>query len=899
MKKLLIVDGHSLLFRAFFGIPFLSTSEGIPTNAVYGFLRMIMNLLTQERPDMALVAFDAPGPTFRHESFDLYKANRAPMPEDLRPQIPLAQRLLDDLGVAHLETPGFEADDIIGTLTKKAESEGWKTVVVTGDKDSLQLVSESVEVWLNNRGVTDVTRYTPEMVKDKTGVTPGQIVDLKALKGDASDNIPGVPGVGDKTAASLIQEFGSVENLLGNLESVKRLSLRAALQQHGDRVVQNKELVTIVRDMALSTDWDQWQWEPPQPDRLRQILESYEFRALIRELGVEAEPETATEEFQWTICETGDEIEAVAQAIKACGSCAVCFDYAAGGRASEVLAGLALYWGDDNAAYVPLACTTQSTGQGALFDEQVPGPMVDVTPLEQVLADPSVRKVTHDLKRALVALAKAGGERILSWKEGQAGPTADLLIMSYLLNPLRQEHPIEEIYRELLGASLPTEGESPARTCRQAVAAWKVLPLVEKEMEAGNLRPLYDQVEHPLIAVLASMEHDGMLLDVDHLRVFDGRLGTEIQSLEADIHRLTGEPFNIGSPKQLQQILFEKLNLPRGRKTKTGYSTDASVLEKLAKDHEVVQKILDYRELTKLKSTYVEGLLNLVDPRTRRVHTLLKQTGSATGRLSSAEPNLQNIPIRTELGREIRRAFICPPETHRLVSADYSQIELRVLAHISQDARLLHAFRNDEDIHTRTAADLYQVGPAGVEPEMRRTAKVINFGIAYGMSSYGLAANLDIGPSEAQVIIDSYFATFPGVRAYMESIAAQARHTGYVTTLLGRRRSLPDINSPNRQAREFAERTAINTPIQGTAADIIKCAMVAISARMASEGLQTRMTLQVHDELVFEVVREEFPRVVPLIKESMENALQLAVPLKVEVKAGDNWRDMDRVSDER
>ncbi|MBI3922724.1 MAG: DNA polymerase I, partial [Armatimonadetes bacterium] len=816
MKKLLIVDGHSLLFRAFFGIPFLSTSEGIPTNAVYGFLRMIMNLLTQERPDMALVAFDAPGPTFRHESFDLYKANRAPMPEDLRPQIPLAQRLLDDLGVAHLETPGFEADDIIGTLTKMAESEGWKTVVVTGDNDSLQLVSESVEVWVNNRGVTDVTRYTPEMVKDKTGVTPGQIVDLKALKGDASDNIPGVPGVGDKTAASLIQEFGSVENLLGNLESVKRLSLRAALQQHGDRVVQNKELVTIVRDMALSTDWGQWQWEPPQPDRLRQILESYEFRALIRELGVEADPETTTEEFQWTTCETGDEIAAVAQAIKACGSCAVCFDYAVGGRASEVLAGLALYWGDDNAAYVPLACTTQSTGQGALFDEQVPGPTVDVGPLEQVLADPSVRKVTHDLKRALVAMAKSGAGRGFSWKEGQAGPTADLLIMSYLLNPLRQEHPIEEIYRELLGASFPTEGESPARTCRQAVAAWKVLPLVEKEMEAGNLRPLYDQVEHPLVAVLASMEHDGMLLDVDHLRVFDGRLGTEIQSLEADIHRLAGERFNIGSPKQLQQILFEKLNLPRGRKTKTGYSTDASVLEKLAKDHEVVQKILDYRELTKLKSTYVEGLLNLVDPRTRRVHTLLKQTGSATGRLSSAEPNLQNIPIRTELGREIRRAFICPPETHRLVSADYSQIELRVLAHISQDARLLHAFRNDEDIHTRTAADLYHVEPDGVEPEMRRTAKVINFGIAYGMSSYGLAANLDINPAEAQVIIDSYFATFPGVGAYMESIVAQARQTGYVTTLLHRRRSLPDINSPNRQAREFAERTAINTPIQGT-----------------------------------------------------------------------------------
>lgn len=897
MKKLLLVDGHSLVFRAFFAIPHLSSSDGTPTNALFGFLRMLFALLDQEQPDAVVVAFDAHAPTFRHESFEAYKANRAAMPDELRAQIPIIHRVLDDFGVPRMETPGFEADDIIGTLSKQAERSGWKTLIITGDNDSLQLVSDVTEVLVNNRGVTEVTRYTPETVCQKIGVSPGQVTDVKALMGDTSDNIPGVPGIGEKTASALIQEFGSLEDVLSHVESVKRPAQRKALEEHREDVLRNKRLVTIVRDMDIPIRWDDWRWQRPTPEQLRKVLEPLELRTLIRELGAEEKPGVPCGELRWRKVETAEELESLVREVRESHRCAVYFDIPTGERTGEEVLGLALAWSDSDSAYVPLTKPRdEGIGEG-LFAEAVPQASVDTNLLWDALAGPGRSVVTHDCKRAAVA-GGIRGRTALTFNRGiSATFTADALVLAYLLNPSRQDHPIEVIHQELLGELLPEVHGVESRACQRAVGLWRLYPLLEKEIETRDLRSLYCEVEHPLLDILAAMELHGMLLDVEHLRRLAEFLAGDIATLEKSIHALAGKSFNIGSTKQLQQILFEKLNLPRGRKTKTGYSTDASVLEKLATDHQVVREILEYRELTKLKSTYVDGLLNIANSQTHRVHTLLKQTGSATGRLASAEPNLQNVPIRTEPGREIRRAFIAPPGTHRLIAADYSQIELRVLAHVSRDPRLMEAFHHNEDIHTRTAADIYHVDPGEVNAEMRRTAKVINFGIAYGMSPFGLATNLNIGPAEAQIIIDSYFATFPGVRGYMESIVESARSTGYVTTLLNRRRYLPDINSPNRQAREFAERTAINTPIQGSAADIIKSAMVVVHRRLLDQRMKTHMVLQVHDELIFEVANEEIERAASLIREVMETAVPLAVPVTVEVKVGDNWRDMQRVAE--
>jgi len=883
MRKLLLVDGHSLLYRAFFALPHLSTSTGLPTNALYGFLRMLFLLVKQYRPEALLVAFDAPGPTFRHAKFPPYKANRPPMPEALLTQVELLPKILDELGIAYIEVPNFEADDIIGTLSQRAEQEGFETLIVTGDNDALQLVSGKTKVLVNTRGVSEVVEYTPEKVEEKLGVPPEKVVDLKALQGDTSDNIPGVPGFGPKTAATLLQKFGSVENLLQHLDDLPRPAQRQALAAHRDEVMRNKELVRIAREIDLQPAWSQWKWEFPSGERLRQVLEPLEFASLIKDFAEAVETTTPATSCQQVA--TAEELEQLITAIKQTKEFALCCDWAEGG---ESIRGVSLAWGENNVAYLPLVLLPDDGH--TLFSEETKHESATKCALAALLSDGGVRWFTHDAKRVCLALERAG---ILPPTISLTHLKADTFIMAYLLNPTRQEHPLPDLSSHYLHRAMPVTNDPKEAACVSAEAMLSLVPVLQAELEARELDTLYEQVEHPLIEVLAAMERQGMLLDLAHLRSLAERLRAQITSLEKQIYELAGEPFNIGSTKQLQKILFEKLNLQHGRRTKTGYSTNAAVLEKLAGEHEIVRKILEYRELTKLNSTYVEGLLKLVDQETRRIHTSFRQTGSATGRLSSVEPNLQNIPIRTELGREIRRAFVAPSDDWVLLSADYSQIELRVLAHITGDSRLQRAFHNDEDIHTRTAADIYGCSAENVTAEMRRTAKVINFGIAYGMSAYGLAENLSIPPEEAQVIIDSYFQTYPGVRRYTEEIVAEARRLGYVTTLLKRRRPIPDIRSPNRQAREFAERAAINSPIQGSAADIIKVAMVKLHHQLLARGFRSRMVLQVHDELVFEVPRDEITAVAPVIRKEMESAYPLVVPLKVDLEIGNNWRDME------
>jgi len=906
-KKFLLIDGHSLLFRAFFAIPHLSNSKGVPTNALYGFVRMLFSLLKQHSPDALVVAFDAHGPTFRHAAFTEYKANREAMPDELSTQVQLAHEVLDALGVAHMEALGFEADDIIGTLSRRAELDGFQTLIVTGDNDALQLVSEKTTVVVNTRGVSEVVHYTPEKVEEKLGVPPDKVIDLKALQGDTSDNIPGVPGIGAKTAASLLQEFGSLQNLLERLSDVHRPAQRKALEEHREQVLRNRELVAIVRDMDLEARWSDWEWTFPSPQKLREVFEPFEFTGLVKECGDNDEPESSAR-VHWEVVDSPADLQKLLSAVRQAGEFAVCLDM--GGNISALLQGVAIAWGDEKVAYLRGSMSPSNTAPEtcneprSLFAEGSEDASLRTKSstrthsstftdaISQLFSNETLRWVAHDAKRFARALSQGG---VVDPALAVRSLSGDVLIMAYLLNPAKQDHPIPELSAQYLGRPMSLPDDAAEAACVSARVILEVAPALKAELHARDLWTLYADIEHPLIETLSLMEIRGMPLDIDYLHTFSTRLTRDIASLEAEIHDLAGEPFNIGSTKQLQVILFEKLNLPRGRKTKTGYSTNAAVLDKLASDHEIVRKILDYRELTKLNSTYADGLLKLVHPATRRVHTSFRQTGSATGRLSSAEPNLQNIPIRTELGREIRRSFVAPEDGWVLLAADYSQIELRVLAHVTEDPRLVQAFQNDEDIHTRTAADIYQVQPEDVVSEMRRTAKVINFGIAYGMSSYGLGANLSLPPFEAQVIIDSYFATFPGVQRYMEEIVAQARRDGFVTTLLKRRRPIADINSPNRQAREFAERAAINSPIQGTAADIIKLAMVMLHRQLTAGAYRTRMLLQVHDELVFEVPLEELDAVVPLVRRSMESAYVLSVPLKVDVEVGPNWRDMERL----
>jgi DNA polymerase-1 len=881
--RLFLIDGSSYIFRAFFAIGHLSNSKGLPTNATYGFTQMLLKVLKDRQPDYLAVVLDSKAPTFRSEIYKEYKANRPAMPEGMAPQIPYIKKIIEAYRISTLEVDGYEADDVIGTVAKGVESEA-DVVIITGDKDILQLVSDRITTY----DTMKEKKFGVEEVIERFGVRPEQAVEVMGLAGDAIDNIPGVPGIGEKTAMELIKVFGSIDNLLTHLDQVHQKKVREKLEVYGGQARLSRELATIRTDVPISLHLKDFALRSPDVKSLREIFKTLEFNKLLKDLP---EEERASRRDYHLITDQ-DEFLALLENLRRTGFFAVDTETTALYPMWADLVGISFSQTPHKAFYVPVGHRPLEARK------QLPLHWV-LENLKPLLEDSKVRKVGQNIKYDWIVLKQHGIH---------LRGIEDTMIASYLLNPTRHNHNLSDIAREYLDRSVTDYKDvvgtgqkavtfdqvdlEKARdySCEDADVTFQLAHLLFPKLEQGGLKDLYDQVELPLSIVLAKMEMNGVKIDVDLLRDLSKEFESQLQQMIERIYGLAGETFNINSSQQLGKILFEKLKLPVVKKTKTGYSTDVDVLTRLSLQHGLPLEVLAYRNLTKLKSTYIDALPKLVHPETGRIHTSYNQTVTATGRLSSSNPNLQNIPIRTDEGNRIRQAFI-PEKNWLIVSADYSQIELRILAHLSQDERLVEAFRRDEDIHTRTASEIFGVPMEEVNPMMRREAKVINFGIIYGMSAYGLAQQLNTDPKIAQAYIDGYFKRYTGVHAYIEKSLVEARQKGYVTTLLGRRRYLPDMNSPTTTIRQASERMAINTPLQGTAADIIKVAMIRIQNRLEEPGHATRMIMQVHDELVFEVPEEETEGVTPLIQHEMESVMDLTIPLKVSVYSGRNWAE--------
>ena len=863
-ERFYLVDGPSYLYRAYHAIGHLSTSRGLPTNATLGMTMMLWKLLREDQPSYMGVAWDAPGPTVRHQQFEAYKIQRPGMPKDLVEQIPWVRRSLEALGLPLLEAPGYEADDILATAARRLRDTSIDLVLVTADKDALQLVDSRVTV-LSVLGRTgERVLYDAPKVEERWGVPPARIPDILALMGDSIDNIPGVPGVGEVTAQKLLREFGSLEALYANLAVVTGPKLREALARNRDQAFLSRQLAVLEGTLPIELDLDRFRVREPEWERLRALWTELEFSALLRQIPARAVTLPAG---TVPVLDAAGWRDFLARA-----GPRLALEPVFGGSAPDLtLHGVA--------AYAPEA--------GAVYHVGWPG------------LPAGVQIVGHDTK-ALVGWAR-GTEVSLG-----AGGVDDTAVAAYLLNSGRSGYPLDQLTAEAGGAAVPGVLETllvgapvsdaePAQlaawTGARAEGVWRLAASQAPLLREHGLESLYETLEVPLVPILADMERVGIRADPERLGQLTKELDTQLDALLREIHQLAGEAVNPNSPKQLAVVLFEKLKLPVLKRTKTGYSTDVDVLEELALGHALPGKILEYRQLAKLKGTYADALPLLIHPRTGRIHTSFNQLVAATGRLSSSNPNLQNIPIRTELGRRIRQAFI-PDDGWCFVTADYSQIELRILAHFSEEPALVESFQRGEDIHTRTAAQIMGAAPEAVTSEMRRLAKVVNFGILYGLSGFGLSQAVSIGRAEAQRFIDDYFATHPRVRAYIDRVVAEGRAQGYVTTLLGRRRYLPELGARNPVARNAAERMAANAPIQGTASDIIKLAMVSLAAALAARGLRSRMLLQVHDELLLEVPEGETAVVRELLPEVMEAVVTLAVPLRVDVKAGRDWAEV-------
>ena len=864
-ERWFILDGPNYLFRAYHALPYLSTSKGLPSHAAFGMSTMVWKLLREESPEYFAVAWDPPGPTFREERFAAYKETRAPMPEDLRIQIPYVKALFEALRLPVLEVPGFEADDVLGTVVYRARELPVEVVLVTGDKDMLQLVGPKVQVMsATPRG--DRVVLDEAAVRAKWGVDPAQIPEVLALMGDAIDNIPGVPGVGEKTAVKLIGQFGSVERLYENLPLVGG-KLREILAAHRKQAFLSRDLATISTRVPIELGLEGFRRREPDWERLRALWGELELHTLLRQLPPPAV--SAVEEVPRL--EGADSLARYLGSLPAGVPLAVDW-MGEGGPPEPILAALGLYHPEAGAAVLvlpPHPARSPAGGEGSR--EGPSGGGADTVP------DLGGRTlIGHDLKALLE-----------HWMARGASPPAieDTAVAAYLINPARTSYRLEEVCAELLG-----EGPGLAPPGTRARWVWGLWEQEAAVLRDAGLSSLYEDLERPLVAVLAAMERHGIRVDPDRLGEFSKELALSLERITREIYSLAGEEFNIGSPKQLASILFEKLKLPPVKKTKTGYSTDADVLEQLALGHALPATILEHRTLAKLKSTYADALPTLINPRTGRIHTSFNQLVTATGRLSSSSPNLQNIPIRTELGRRIRAAFV-PEPGWRFLAADYSQIELRILAHVSGEESLIEAFRRGEDIHRRTAAEVFGVALEAVTPEQRDVAKTTNFSVIYGVTAFGLSRGLSITPREAQEYLTRFFARHPKVKAYLERTITEGRERGHVSTLMGRRRYLPELRSGNPNLRSFAERMATNAPIQGTAADLIKMAMVRMARALGAEELRSRILLQVHDELLFEAPPEEFPRLESLAREVMESAMTLAVPLRVDIKAGRDWAE--------
>ena len=856
----------SHIYRAYHAIQGLSNKQGLPTNAVYGFTNMLRKLIQEERPEYLAVAIDPPGPTIRHQQYEQYKATRRPTPEDLIQQLPYVLKVCEVLGVPVFSLDGYEADDVIGTLTRKAEAQDLEVVIVTIDKDMFQLVNDRVTVLDTRNG----TRLDPEKVEEKFGVRPPQVVDVLSLVGDSSDNIPGAPGIGAKGARALIKEFGSLEKLFASREQVSRKSYRESLEQNEEIIRKSQQLVTILEDLPLDLDLEEMELSDPDREATRDLFVELQFHKLLDEL---IPPSKATE-VQCRVVEDPQDWELLGKQLK--------------GRT----AALALFapTGDYRQESLEAIAVCGSEGEAWYLSEAVwHGQPEQMT---QLLAQ-SEEWVVHDLK-PLYRLAEQ-----LGWM--LPDNLQDTMLMAYLVDPNQTDFSLNRLTLEYLASGVgqleKAEGELfdpqlAGNLSEHAQAALRLFDALTPRIREQQLETLLEEIEIPLVRVLAAMEEYGVKVDTAILEKMSAEVSGHIEDLTGKIYAIAGQEFNLNSPRQLADVLFEELNLPVIKKTRKGghYATGVEVLEALAENYEIAGLILDYRELSKLQNTYLDALPRLVNPRTGRIHTSYNQMVASTGRLSSSNPNLQNIPIRSELGRKIRRGFIAEPG-YQILSADYSQIELRIMAHLSQDEVLLEAFRKGEDVHERTAQEVFGMSAMMNPKEFRRHAKVINFGVIYGLSAFGLARNLKIDRKEAQQFIDHYFERYRGVKDWIDTAVAEASEKGFVTTLFGRIRPIPEIHSKNRNLRSFAQRTAINAPIQGTAADLIKKAMVSIYHEISSSGLDSKLVSQVHDELVVEVKDQEIDRVRELVREHMEKAADLDVPLKVDLGVGPSWFD--------
>ena len=864
MKKLLILDSNSILNRAFYGVRYLSAKDGTPTNAIYGFLNILLKLIKEQEPDYICAAFDVKAPTFRHKQYEGYKAQRKPMPEGLAAQMPLAKDVLRAMGVTILEKEGYEADDIIGTVARLCEESEISCFIATGDKDDLQLANDKTKVILTvtKSGYNETIIYDDKAVKEKYHVTPTEFIDVKALMGDPSDNIPGVKGVGEKTAMSLIEKHHSIEYIYENIDGI---GLKGAMLQKmkdgREMAFMSKELATINRNTPIEFNAEKCVFDGFENNgELYEILKRLELNSIIKKLDLSG----------------GDNVKENEDIFKD-------FSYQVGDK--NMISGdkvtVVLDFDGDN-----ISSAAVGAGNNAVvLNEQ--------DDIKELLEDDSIAKVMFDVKEAIVKLNGRIDIKNIS---------DDTAIAAYLVDPAKNEYTIEKLASEYFGTVIEkpevkqlsllddVETDRSEYLAKCVVALGVLNECIGDKIKENGQEKLYQEVELPLVTVLAHLEINGFLVDDNQLKEFADKLGEKIDALTNEIYMLAGEEFNINSPKQLGVILFEKLELKPVKKTKTGYATNADVLEKLRDKHPIVNFIMEYRQLAKLKSTYCDGLTAVVNPNTHRIHSVFTQTVTVTGRLSSTEPNLQNIPTRTELGREIRKMFVAK-DGYVLVDADYSQIELRVLAHIANDETMINAFRNNEDIHAVTASQVLGIPLEDVTKEQRSSAKAVNFGIVYGIGEFSLAQDLHISVKEAKAYIESYLEKYHGVRNYMESIKEQAKKDGYVKTMLNRIRYIPELKSPNYNIRQFGERVALNTPIQGTAADIIKLAMVRVDNRLINEGLKSKLILQVHDELIVEAHKDEVDKVKQILSEEMQGAMELNVPLKVDMSTGHSWYD--------
>ncbi|HEY4543807.1 MAG TPA: DNA polymerase I [Tissierellaceae bacterium] len=880
-EKLIVIDGSSLVHRAFYALPDLKTKEGIYTNSVYGFLSMYYNIKNEYNPDYICVAFDKKGPTFRHEQYKEYKGHRDKTPQELGEQFPIIKEILETMNVKVLEMSEFEADDIAGTLAKMGEESGLDVYLVTGDKDYLQLATDKTKVLLTRKGISEVEVYDRQTIIDKYEITPEQLIDLKGLMGDSSDNIPGVPGIGEKRGLDLIKQYGSIENVYENIEDITAKKMKENLVNNEELAYLSKMLGTIITDVNLDYSIEDFKVEDPDWIKLKEEYDKYELKRFLNEIPEEFSKKTEEIiDFEYKIASSED-VDEIIKDIKEKKKFAFKF----------------LTSGDNLMTNTPIVLGIKVKDKPTYYIENLNHECI--SKFKEVFESKEIEKIGHELKEDIIILFRQG--------INISNYTFDSMIAKYIINPGQTDYSINQLSEEYFGYYGIDEEEIRGKGKKQKSffdveeeeksnylaftleAVYRLEEKMLKEIKDLDMDKLYFEIELPLVEVLASMQYYGFEIDKEELEKLSEEYDKEIKELTKTIHDMAGVEFNVNSPKQVGEALFDTMGLPVIKKTKTGYSTSVEVLEQLVDEHPIINNILRYREIAKLKSTYIDGFIKLINSDTNRIHSTFNQTITTTGRISSTEPNLQNIPIRTEDGRKIRKAFISKKPEYTLVDADYSQIELRVLAHISNDKNMIDAFNNNVDIHSQTASQVFHVPLEEVNSTLRNNAKAVNFGIVYGISDYGLSQDLNISRKEAREYIDKYLHNYQGVKDFMDNIVIKGKENGYVETLFNRRRYIPELSSKNFNIRSFGERIALNTPIQGSAADIIKIAMVKVYNELENRNLKSRLILQVHDELIIETHKDEKEEVEKLLKEIMENAIELNVPLIVDLKIGDSW----------